>query len=100
MVDLSETLKQRGSVHGDFRDHAAATQRMKAVLHSCPNWTGMRHVHREAAEMIVHKLGRILAGDADHHDHWHDIAGYATLVTRDIEKRNAPLRVVSDDDGA
>ena len=87
MADLNETLAQRGSVHGDFRDHASATQRLKQVLHSCPNWTGMWHVHQEAAEMIVHKLGRILAGDPDHHDHWHDIAGYATLVTRDIEKR-------------
>ena len=30
--------------------------------------------------MIVHKIGRILAGNPNHSDHWHDIAGYATLV--------------------
>lgn len=89
-ADLNETLKERGSVHGDFRDQATATQRLKQVMQSCPNWTALTHVHRDAAEMIAVKLGRILAGDPDHHDHWHDIAGYATLVARDIEARKSP----------
>jgi hypothetical protein len=34
----------------------------------------------EALEMICHKIARVLNGDPNHHDHWHDIAGYATLV--------------------
>ena len=45
----------------------------------------------EALEMIAHKIARILNGNPDTHDHWHDIAGYATLVanrlTDNIERK-------------
>ena len=30
--------------------------------------------------MIVHKIGRILNGDPEFHDSWHDIVGYAQLA--------------------
>ena len=30
--------------------------------------------------MIFHKIGRIINGDPDYADSWHDIAGYAQLV--------------------
>jgi len=36
--------------------------------------------HREALEMIAHKIGRILNGDPNYADSWHDIAGYAKLA--------------------
>lgn len=78
--DLAATLKERGSRHGEFRDHARYTQSLKRVLCSSPNWDAVEDMHREALEMIVHKIGRILAGDPNYADHWHDIAGYATLV--------------------
>jgi len=42
---------------------------------------------REGLHMVFHKLGRIAAGCATHKDHWDDIAGYATLVSRDISSR-------------
>ena len=35
--------------------------------------------------MILHKIGRILAGDPNHKDHWVDIAGYANLPIKEIE---------------
>ena len=35
--------------------------------------------------MIAHKLGRICAGDPDFPDHYKDIAGYATLVAKELE---------------
>lgn len=35
---------------------------------------------REALEMIAHKIARILNGDPNYADSWHDVAGYATLV--------------------
>jgi hypothetical protein len=35
--------------------------------------------HAESLEMIAHKIGRILAGNENFHDHWDDIAGYAKL---------------------
>ena len=77
--DIHAILSARGDTHGDFADHAAFTQALKRILYD-----GYRPEHsdilRESAEMIAHKLGRILAGDPDFKDHWADIAGYATLV--------------------
>jgi hypothetical protein len=41
---------------------------------------------KEALDMIVHKIARILNGNPNVHDHWHDIAGYATLIANRLEK--------------
>ena len=35
---------------------------------------------QEALDMICHKMGRIVNGDADYVDNFRDIAGYAQLV--------------------
>jgi hypothetical protein len=34
----------------------------------------------EALEMIASKMSRIVNGNPDKVDNWHDIAGYATLI--------------------
>ena len=45
----------------------------------------------EALDMICHKIGRIINGDPDYADSWHDIAGYAQLVAdRLTREENAP----------
>ena len=50
--------------------------------------------------MIVHKIARILAGDPNHADHWHDIAGYAILVEerigQDIEEESVSRETVAE----
>ena len=76
MTDLSTVLVARTASHGDFADHARITQALKREIGAKP----LTDVQREALEMILHKIGRILAGDPNHKDHWVDIAGYATLV--------------------
>lgn len=45
----------------------------------------MLAAQREAMEMIVHKIGRIIHGNPHEADHWRDIAGYALLAVREIE---------------
>jgi hypothetical protein len=42
-------------------------------------------MQRESLDMIAHKIARILNGNPNVHDHWHDIAGYATLVANDLK---------------
>jgi hypothetical protein len=79
-MDIHETLKERGSKHGKFEDHAAITQAIKDVMHESPNWDKLPDTMKEALDMDAHKTGRILAGDFNHHDHWHDKVGYITLV--------------------
>lgn len=77
MSDIQETLKQRGEQYGDFSSHADISQTLKQRLRYAPN---LSPIHREALEMIFHKIARILNGNPNHWDSWHDIAGYATLV--------------------
>lgn len=42
-------------------------------------------MQKEALEMIMHKVARLLNGDPRHIDAWSDIVGYATLAIEDIE---------------
>ena len=35
-------------------------------------------------DLIANKLGRILNGDPSYADNWHDIAGYASLIDREL----------------
>lgn len=91
MTDIQTTLSERGNTHGDYTNHARVTQDIKravvmgriravehipggAIVHDMSPWM------QETIDMIAHKLGRIAAGDPDFKDHWHDIAGYATLA--------------------
>jgi hypothetical protein len=88
MDALEKTLQERGSRYGDFSTHASIAQGLKEVMQSAPKWGGLQPDQREALEMVAHKIGRILNGDPDYADSWHDIAGYAALV----EKRLAAIK--------
>ena len=80
MDDTTALLTERGKTHGDFTNHATTTQFLKATMHDSSDWSMLSYVQKEALEMIAHKIGRILAGNPNHKDHWNDIAGYARLV--------------------
>lgn len=82
MMDIDKILKERASTHGSYVSQAQLTQALKDVLKKGKKWGGLASTKKEALEMICHKIGRILAGDATYRDHWDDIAGYATLVAR------------------
>lgn len=79
-IDIDAVLAERGKVHGDYEDHALYTQRIKGIIRQSDNYKDMSPHQRETLEMIAHKIGRILAGDPNHKDHWIDIAGYAKLT--------------------
>lgn len=81
--DTLSTLTQRQATHGDFKETARVIQDIKLGLTQTTNWSTLSDAHKEALEMIVHKIGRILNGDPNHADSWHDIAGYATLGERE-----------------
>ena len=82
---ISGTLAERRSRYGEFLEHARITQAIKAAMADSPNWEGLADDQREALEMIAHKAGRILNGDPNYHDSWHDIVGYAKLVADRLE---------------
>ena len=78
--DVNATLAERGKRYGDFTTHAMITQAIKAVMHATPNWSKLSPDKKEALDMNAHKIGRILNGDPEYADSWHDIAGYAKLA--------------------
>lgn len=86
MTDAIEsTLAERGNRYGEFGSHAAITQSLKRVMVDTPRWDGLSDAHKEALDMIQHKVGRILNGDPNFADSWHDIAGYATLAEKECK---------------
>ncbi len=80
MDDITATLQERGKEYGAFIAQAAIAQTLKRAVRACPNWPKLQSDQREAIDHIMIKLSRILNGNPDHVDSWHDIAGYARLV--------------------
>lgn len=94
MSNLQKILTERQSQHGDFTTHAHFSQKLKRAMESSPLFKShyphaLLSSQTEALEMIQHKIGRILAGDPNHIDHWDDIAGYATLVANNLREAKA-----------
>lgn len=83
-MDLKETIAAREETYGVFRNVAVTAQELKDSLHDSRNWEALTDTQREAAEMIVSKLARVVCGDPSHKDNWHDIAGYAKLAEDSI----------------
>ena len=85
-MSISNTLAERAERYGDFRDHSLCSQDLQIAMRSHKNWNVLKSYHKESLMMIQHKVARILNGDPDYDDNWHDIAGYATLVENIINE--------------
>ncbi len=80
MSDINDTLTERGERYGTLYANAAVAQRLKQEMRATPNWARMAPDQKEALDMLASKISRLLTGDPNHGDSWHDIAGYAKLV--------------------
>lgn len=78
-MSIEQTLAERGNRYGDFRDHAKICQNIKRGM-MCSGMDDLPDMHRQALEVIADKIARILSGDPNYADNWHDIQGYAKLV--------------------
>lgn len=78
--NIDQTLAERGRRYGEFDEHARITQNIKRAMIDSPNWAKLSDDKKEALDMVAHKIGRILNGDPEYHDSWHDLVGYAKLV--------------------
>lgn len=83
---IGATLRERGARYGRFSDQARITQGLKASMCITPNWSKLTDDKKEALEMIGRKIARILNGDPNYHDSWHDIEGYARLVADTLKE--------------
>lgn len=83
---IEDTLAERGARYGDFVTHAKITQRLKWAMKNETKWQQLEDDQKEALEMVAHKIGRILNGDPNYHDSWHDAIGYIKLVADRLPK--------------
>ena len=86
-TDVDAVLDSRAKDYGKFIEGAEIMQMLKRVVHNYieARGTSLAFDQREAIDMIIHKLGRVINGNPDKVDHWVDIAGYATLVADRLE---------------
>jgi len=87
MSHTESILEERGKRYGKFCDNARTSQQLKGTIICSPNWTRLSDSQKESLDMIAHKIGRILNGDPDYDDNWVDIAGYATLIVQELNKK-------------
>lgn len=87
MSKIDDTLVARESRYGSFYDNANVAQTVKFVMRESPNWSKLEPDQKEALEQIASKIGRMLTGDFNYVDSWHDITGYAKLVENRLLKR-------------
>lgn len=80
-MTIEETLAERGARYGDFTDHAKLSQMLvDAMRFHGIKWDRMSSDKRQALTVIADKIARILTGDPEYRDNWHDIQGYAKLA--------------------
>jgi hypothetical protein len=86
-TDVDAVLDSRAKDYGKFIEGAEIMQMLKRLVHNYieDRQTPLAFDQREAIDMIIHKMGRILNGNPDKVDHWVDIAGYAKLVADRLE---------------
>lgn len=81
-TDLDNTLAERKTQHGPFSSHSVIECELRSILERHGSKLG--HSQKVAVGMIMHKLARIMNGGHRHSDTWHDIAGYAELIRREL----------------
>lgn len=81
---VDATLAERQSTYGCFEDVAFVTENIMSILAKVrpDGLQDLPYAHRMALYMIASKMARIVNGDFNSIDGWHDIAGYATLIER------------------
>jgi Domain of unknown function (DUF6378) len=93
--NINDTLNERAKTHGDFQENGRIMQMLKDASKTGKNWPHLSDDKKEAIEMILHKIGRILSGNPNEPDHWKDIAGYATLVENILTKGVSHLETLT-----
>ena len=85
MNDINTTLTERGNRYGLFSDHAIIAQALQDVMREPIGWSKLAPDQKQALTTIADKIARILNGDPEYLDNWHDIIGYARLIEKRLE---------------
>jgi hypothetical protein len=81
-MSTQDTLKARQERYGEFVDNAAIAQGIKQVYRNTPGskYHDLSEDMRESLDMIASKISRILTGNSEYPDNWHDIQGFSKLI--------------------
>ena len=75
LSDISDTLAQRGT---QYKDNWELYVDLKACVRNMQT-SSLNRKQEYCIDMILVKLSRILRGDPNKADNWHDLEGYAKL---------------------
>jgi hypothetical protein len=84
---LEKILAERGKRYGSFEDNAIVTNKIFTTLTNliAAYESELSSIQIEALHMLSHKLSRIIVGDSQYSDSWHDAAGYMALVANYLD---------------
>jgi hypothetical protein len=91
-LSLGHVLEKRNITYGDFETQGDIAQNLKQIVREL--WDELEPDQREALDMIMNKISRILNGSPNVVDSWDDIAGYALLISnrlrREVQHETSP----------
>jgi len=97
MTTIETTLSKRGYKYGEYRERCKLVQELKDAMRFHDGWTRLTPDKKHALEFIMEKISRVLNGDPEYKDSWHDIAGYAKLVADSLPEDDKMLIVTPSD---
>ena len=86
-LSVEGTLAERQKTYGCFEDVATVTEEIIKAL-KIGNYDNMPKPHKMAMYMIASKMARLVNGDFNSIDGWHDIGGYSKLIENLIGGEN------------
>lgn len=89
-MSAEDTIRAREARYGDFAHRAKLAQRIQNDMRCSNKWGALAPDQQHALAMIAEKISRLLNGDPDQSDTWHDIAGYAMLVEARLNRTAPP----------
>ena len=93
--NIDATLAERGTRYGEFAEHAAIAQDIQDAMRKPDGWSKLGPDQKQALTVIADKIARMLNGDPDYVDNWHDIIGYAKLVETRLITNQTPKKILT-----
>lgn len=82
-MTIESILIEREKAYGDFSQVAQVYSGIKEAL-AIDTYNNVDARFKAALDMIAMKMARVVCGNPNHKDTWDDIAGYATLISKEL----------------
>ena len=89
-MTITTTLRDRNSRYGPYLQQAVTAMDLKSTFRLQAGWSKLEADQMDALDQFATKIARILNGDPNYIDNWHDIQGYAKLVEDRLQSEQQP----------